>query len=75
MQVNLHFSSGMLALVTMTGPATGVEEFQQTGVNRTYYIQVRSTLVNSTSHSDFGPLSTQHHTQVAALMVRHHTFS
>lgn len=53
----------MLALVTMAGAPTGVQQFQQTGVNRTYYIQVRSSL------------STQPHTQVPALLVRHHTSS
>ena len=38
-QVNLHFSSGMQALFTVTG--AGQKGFEQTGVTRTYYIQVR----------------------------------
>ena len=38
-QVNLHFSSGMQALFTVTGD--GQKGFEQTGVTRTYYIQVR----------------------------------
>ena len=40
-QVNLHFSSGMQALFTVTGAATGQKGFQKSGVTRTYYFQVR----------------------------------
>ena len=39
-QVNLHFSSGMQALFTVTGAATGQKGFQKSGVTRTFYFQV-----------------------------------
>lgn len=39
-QVNLHFSTGMQALVTVTGADTGRDSFEKTGITRTYYIQV-----------------------------------
>ncbi len=45
--MNLHFSSGMQALVTVKGAATGLKNFEKTGVTRTYYIQV--SLLRSTS--------------------------
>lgn len=40
-QVNLHFSSGMQALFTVTDNGTGQKGIEKTGVTRTYYFQVR----------------------------------